>query len=414
MKFNIKYVLLFLLLFPVLSMASFLNNENNFLVISDIHLDKSSTHLMEISPSKGSKENDLDLATFEKLISDIDLNIKMGMIAQPQFILLLGDIVGHLRTTSTSALESEASVFSVLKTTFPDTPIFYTFGNNDSLKVNYGPFRNQNQGEAIQSPYDVAKINGRWKNGFLSSGEICAYKNHDYPCIIKENLQHGYYSAYINPGFRLISLNTVLFSPNRTEVAKQDAMNQLEWLNVQLKLATKNKESVLITMHIPPGNNIYDHSRFWLDDEENLFLKLVKRYQNTIMGILASHTHIEELKLIKDEVNKNISGIYFIAALSTSHGNEPSVKTFYYSNNNEKWLLSNYKTFHFTLNQSTPIFNKLYDYRDYYCDHSDQSNLSSCLKNVIPDKIKKYLSAGNPNYEGIMKSPDDIILIAKE
>ena len=65
MKYIIKYLIVSLLV-PILSIASSLNNENNFLVISDIHLDKSSTHVMEISPSKGNRENDLDQGKFEK------------------------------------------------------------------------------------------------------------------------------------------------------------------------------------------------------------------------------------------------------------------------------------------------------------------------------------------------------------
>jgi len=158
----------------------------------------------------------------------------------------------------------------------------------------------------------------------------------------------------------------------------------------------------------------HDHSNFWLPEEQTVFLKLIKLYQGTIIGILASHTHAEELKIIKDELNKNIAGVYFIAALSTSHGNEPSVKTFYFSKNNQQWLISNYETFHFTMNNSNMIFSKLYDYTNYYCDNLKNDDLSNCLINITPDKMKKYFSAGNPNYGGIMRSPDDIVLIAKE
>lgn len=415
MKYNIKYLIFIFLLVPILSIASSLNNENNFLVISDIHLDKSSTHVMEISPSKGNGKNDLDQSTFEKLILNISDNIKNGTVATPKFIILLGDIVGHLRITSESAIESESVVFNVLKKNFPGTPIFYTFGNNDSLKVNYGPFRDQDRPDPLKSPYDVAKTNGGWNNGFLSTGTICNTNNTTgFPCIITEDTKNGFYSAYIKPGFRLISLNTILFSPNRTQVTEQDARDQLQWLNEQLELAQKNRESVLIAMHIPPGNNVYDHSNFWLPEEQTVFLKLIKLYQGTIIGILASHTHAEELKVIKDEFNKNISGVYFIAALSTSHGNEPSAKTFYFSKNNEQWLLSKYDTLHFTMNNSNMIFSKLYDYTHYYCDNLNNDDLSNCLRNITADKMKKYFSAGNPNYGGIMKSPDDIVLIAKE
>lgn len=412
MKYTIKYLIYIIFLWvPLLSFASSLKIENNFLVISDIHLDTSSKHIMEICPSKNTEKNDLDQSTFEKLISTISDHIKNGTIAKPRFIILLGDVVGHIRVHSKSAIESESVVFNTLKKRFPDIPIFYTFGNNDSLKVNYGPFRDQAQSTSLKSPYDVAKIKGSWNNGFLSTGTMCVNKKGDFPCILTEDNINGFYSAYLKPKFRLISLNTILFSPKRTYLTKQDAMTQLQWLSHQLKSAEEQRESVLIAMHIPPGNNVYDHSSFWLQEEQTVFLKLIKRYQNNITGILSSHTHAEELKIIKDELNKNIAGVYFTAALSTSHGNAPSLKTFYFSkNDNGQWLLSNYETFHFVMNHSNIIFSKLYDYTHYYCDHLDNNNMLNCLGNITPEKMKKYFSAGNPHYDGIMRAPDDIVV----
>ena len=403
-----------LMLFPIESGASLKNNENNFLVISDIHLDQASAHAMDISPAKNSIDNDLDQPTFEKLIAEVDKNIKNGTVAQPNFIIILGDILGHIRSSSADILQSESSVFKILKQNFPYTPIFYTFGNNDSLKKNYGPFKDSNRSDQYKSPYDVAKFNGGWISGFLSTGSICENKKNNFPCIITEDTTNGYYSAYLESKLRLISLNSVLFSPNRTKVTKQAAMNQLEWLEGQLKIARINQESVLIAMHVPPGNNVYDDSNFWLPKEQTIFLKIVKNYQHNIIGLLASHTHAEELKVIKDSFMKNIAGVYLIAALSTSHGNEPSVKTFYFSKNNGRWLLSNYETFHFSKNDSNLIFNKLYDYKNYYCETGQQRSLFQCLDNITADKMKKYFSAGNKNYAGVMRSPEDINLIAQD
>lgn len=416
MRYSTKYLLfLFIcLLFPTVSIASSVNDRNNFLVISDIHLDKASTHTMEVNPSKENGDNDLDQATFERLVLDINKNIKNNLIAEPKFIILLGDMVGHIRTSSESSIESETVVFNVFKKNFPNTPIFYTFGNNDSLKVNYGPFKDGDRTGQVKSPYEVAKINGGWMNGFLSTGIICGGTENIFPCIITENNTDGYYSAYLKPGFRLVSLNSVLLSKNRIQVSEQDAMNQLQWLSEQLKLAEENQESVLIAMHIPPGNNVYDHSNFWILKEQAIFLKLIRIYQDTVIGVLASHTHAEELKAIRDDFNTNISGVYFAPALSTSHGNAPAIKTFYFSKNSERWLLSNYETFYFSTNDSGLTFDKLYDYKSYYCNKLNIKNLLDCLDNLTPDKMKTYFSAGNPNYGGIMGSPEDIVLIAKE
>jgi sphingomyelin phosphodiesterase acid-like 3 len=398
-----------MLLFPVISNASLNNKENNFLVISDIHLDQASTHPMEISPIAGKSENDLDSTTFTKLISDLNKNIQNGTVSQPKFIIIQGDIVGHERASSNSVIEDESAVFNIIKQNFPTTPIFYTFGNNDSLDADYGPFKSATQSGQYTSPYDVAKLNAGWANGFLSTGTQCKKETTQFPCLIKEDATNGYYSAYIDNKFRMISLNSVLFSPRRTHITETDALNQLQWLETQLNEARANNESVLITMHVPPGNNIYNHSSFWLPKEQTAFLKIVESYQDIIVGLLASHTHSEELKSIQDSSRKNIIGVYLVAALSTSHGNEPSVKTFYFSKNNTQWRLSNYEAFHFTMDNSNLVFNKLYDYKNYYCTNNE-NDLTECLSNVTADKMKKFYSAGNPNYNGAMKSPDDIVL----
>ncbi|WP_231861985.1 metallophosphoesterase [Legionella hackeliae] len=397
------------LLFPLVSQADAVHQENNFLVLSDIHLDLASTRPMDITPSKYNGNNDLDYATFERLISEIDNNIKNGTVAPPEFILILGDIVGHTRSTSESAAESEVVVFRMLKDTFPNTPIFYTFGNNDSLKSNYGPFKDDTRD--YKTPYDIAKYAG-WINGFLSTGVACQ-KSDSYPCLINEEVSYGYYSAYLKPQLRLISLNTVQFSPNR-KTTQHDALNQLTWLESQLKIAAAQQETVLLSMHIPPGNNMVDHSNFWLSKEQTAFLKLINRYQKTIVGLLASHTHTEELRVIKDSSQNTIAGVYFVPGLSTSHGNEPSIKTFYLANKDERWQLSNYEVFHFSELSSNLLFSKLYDYANYYCN-PQETGLLACLGNVTVDKIDKYFAAGNRNYTGgMLHSPSDMVLIASE
>ena len=403
---NHLVLFLIVLLFPIVSSAS---EENNFLVISDIHLDQASTHAMDISPNHTTKDNDLDSVTFEKLISEIDNNIKNGTVATPKFIMVLGDIVGHIRSNSDSALQSEATVFRVLKNTFPYTPILYTFGNNDSLKENYGPFKDSTRSDQYKSPFDVAMFDAGWVDGFLSTGSKCENNKLIFPCIITENTANGFYSALLEPKLRMISLNSVLFSPRRTTVTEQDAMHQLQWLDEQLNAAQSNQEVALITMHVPPGNNVHDHSSFWLPKEQEAFLKIVAAYQHIIIGLLASHTHAEELKAIQDASKQNIAGVYLVAALSTSHGNEPSVKTFYYSQDSGQWLLSNYEAFHFSTENSNIIFSKLYDYKSYYCNGQDHG-LLQCLGNITADKMKKYFTAGNVNYGSQMQSPGDFIL----
>lgn len=415
MNFNKKYYFLYLvfLCFPNLSF-SFPLKQENFLVITDIHLSSTSKHAMDINPNKYKPENDLDLANFKKLLKILSENVKKRNISQPKFILCLGDLVGHLRTTTKAVIQDEVIVFSELKNNFPKTPIFYVFGNNDSLAINYGPFSVNNLPKKDTSPYEIAQSRASWKNGFLSNGNICQSdtKETNFPCLLQIEKKQGYYSAYLAPKLRLITLNSILFSVLRKQVTAQDASKQLLWLKSQLERAKASQESVLLAMHIPPGQNVYDNSSFWLPKEEAVFLKMISRYHNRIIGILVAHTHAEELKIIKDASNKNIASVYFTAALSTAHGNAPSVKTFYFDkNSSEAWQLRNFETFHFYINnQNQLLFSKLYDYNAYYCNRNPAGRIFQYLNNVTPEKMNTYFSAGNPNFSGNIKFPDAIVI----
>lgn len=409
MKKSLRHVLFMTgLLISITSFATPDRIESQFLALSDIHLDQSSTHPMEISPSSPSGENDLDPYTFNTLISVIG-SVPAPEISHAKFVVVLGDIVGHIRSSSESVLNSETAVFRKLKQNFPNTPIFYVFGNNDSFAVNYGPFEDANQTGNYKSPYDVATLNAGWADGFLSTGTICK-KGKSYPCLITEDKKHGYYSAYVEQGLRFIAINSVMFSPKRSQVTAQDATDELNWLDAQLKEATENHEGAIIAMHIPPGNNVYDHSAFWLEDEEVSFNKILASYPHTIIGVIGGHTHSEELKVVQNSSNKIIGGVYFVAGLSTSHGNQPSFKLFSYQKMQREWLLSNYETYHFYLMGNDLVLSSLYQYSDYYCDADRNNSLVSCLGNVTADKMQKYMSAGNPNYAGAMNSPEDIYL----
>ncbi len=401
------------LCFPNLSFSLALEQKNNFLVITDIHLNLASRHTMDITPTKPSIENDLDFLSFNKIITRISKNIKNGNISRPNFILILGDLVGHVRTNTQQVIETEALVFNELKNNFPQIPIFYVFGNNDSLASNYGPFRTNNASEIHKSPYEIAQFKGGWKNGFLSNGVICQANKANFPCILHMKKEQGYYAAYLAPKLRFIALNSVIFSKNRQQVSEQDSLEQLQWLKAELKAVQSSRESVLLAMHIPPGRNVYDDSLFWLPKEQSIFLKTIAKYQSNILGLLVAHTHAEELKLIQNSSHTILTGVYFTAALSTSHGNSPSVKTFYFDNNRmSPWQLKNFEAFHFyTGDNSQLLFNKLYDYKSYYCDNDENyTSLSECLKNVTAEKMKKYFTAGNKNYSSNMKFPNDIFI----
>lgn len=381
---------------------------SNFLVISDIHLNVVSTHLMDISPSTQTLLNDLDLPTFNALMLEIQQGIKKGIITKPKFIIILGDLTAHHLFSSDAVINNESYVFDYLKKNFPSTPILYTFGNNDSLGVDYGSFSDSRRRDALKSPYDVALKNGSWGDGFLSTGVMCQKESSVYPCIVTEDTTNGYYSVYLEPNLQLIAVNSVMFSPRRMFATQQAPMDQLRWLQAELLKAQKNNDRVIITMHIPPGNNVHDGSPFWVTEEAGKFLNIVNTFHETIIGILSGHTHKDELKIITNNEGKRIAGVYYTAALSTIHANAPSVKTFFLSDRRGNWQLTNYETFYFIKQNTSLVLGKLYDYKSYYCGGQELS-LLKCLGEVTVDKMQRYFSAGNPNYSEKIPFPKDMV-----
>jgi sphingomyelin phosphodiesterase acid-like 3 len=275
----------------ILLLISFAVQADSFLILSDIHLRSNASHTMDLDPKYNSLGNELDPATFQAILSSINSAIKTKVI-NPDFTLILGDISAHypiyFSMLPQLKVKDETLVFGGLKNSLPNQAMFYAFGNNDSLAGHYENFTNKNN----ISPVTIAKLHGKWNSGFLSTGKICNNsKNMQYPCLLDSNEKLGYYSAYIKPKLRLITLNSVMFSSKRQHISTKLAFKELAWLRKELNVANKNHELVILAMHIPP---IYDHNgkkHLWMQDNYAEFISIVSQYQKNIIAITAGHTH---------------------------------------------------------------------------------------------------------------------------
>ncbi|MCR9191173.1 MAG: metallophosphoesterase [Gammaproteobacteria bacterium] len=390
-----------------------IDRENSFLVISDIHLNVSKFQpKMVFAPKKSSQQNDLDRETFAILISTLTAEVASGKIAKPKFILLLGDLVGHQRQRLHAVSESEHVVFESLKKAFPETPVFYLFGNNDSFVGDYGPFRNTDASERLRSPLDVLRLT--WPQGrFLSSGILCKRTFWTYPCLLQSKTTNGYYAAYLAPNLRLLSLNSVMFSRYSSK-NNGPSDDQLKWLETQLAIAESKHESVLIAMHVPPGKNVYrswfgDRAAFWRDDLSERFVNLLQEHSSVVIGVLAAHTHKDELKVVQKK-GKPLTGIYLNAALSTSHGNAPSIRSYKLRYQRPNWNLVDYQTYYFTKDASEVVaLQSLYEFRTIYC-RKDEESMTACLANVTPAKMQRFFSAGNDKHFEKIRAPQNIYI----
>ncbi|WP_108649120.1 metallophosphoesterase [Dongshaea marina] len=396
------------LLLVMISSSSFATSLN-FLSISDPHLNIDSKHQMQIDPKGYAPANDLDLATFNTLTSELKQHTGSGqLIPQPSFILLPGDLVGHkifnFGTRKSFVLKNEQAVFENIQNSYPDTPIFYVFGNNDSPQRNYGDFSSKDG-----SPLEAARAAG-FKNGFLSTGVICHENSDVLPCLEEQNPKLGFYSAKLAPGLKLIALNSIMFSPNHDAKAT-NTQAQFNFLKQQLAQAQKEQYSVLIAMHIPVGNNLYDGKKFWKAKYEKEFLKILNDHSSVVRGILVGHTHMEQFQPIV--LKSKTIGQYYTAGLSTSHGNSPSVKSFRLSNEDGNWTLANYTAYGFHRQDGKIQLNKSYRFFQNYCPAQlKRPNINLCLNGVNFKEVYPKMTENNPNYPNYkMSSPQSFRVI---
>lgn len=382
----------------------------NFLVLTDIHYrtNKTPSVLMEIFPDASTKWDDnlLDKPTFNMMLDQIQTAITKKTITKPDFILILGDLSGYeldnitiyhdIKTVLQGITKKLSQKFSI--------PIILVFGNNDSLSAEYGPLPTDfdygpfkattTSVNGTRSTYEIAKKKIGWKNGFLSTGTKCSTSPDTYPCLINENSTYGYFSTYLAPNLRLLALNSVTFANTKHNNAPLNVGSQeLVWLARELKTAARKGNKVLIASHVPSGNDLYYLKSNWNDASTAIFQQLLSNYQNTIIGILTGHTHMEELKVLQNTAGDPVGAEISTAGITTIHGNAPSVKTFYLSKdqNQEKsqWAISDYISFNFAPKhpQTNPSgagdfhLRQLYDFNRYYCT-ANQQNFVQCLSSV--------------------------------
>lgn len=390
-------------LFPITSLIAQPNIA--FLSISDIHLNCNQPHPMSIDPCCQSQRNDMDLKTLKRLLSLIKAETTTtGVIAKPAFILYLGDMVGHKKwqlTDREAYVKTDITkIFDLLSTYFPNTPIINIFGNNDSVQEDYGDYD-----DTGDSPSTIA-INSHFNNAFLSSGILChkTQKQQKMPCLMSQNTHLGCFSIRLADQLILIGLNSVMFSRYHHADANA-AAQQIQFLADALKKAKNEHDSVLIAMHIPIGNNTYNNKPFWQMAPQKAFLQILLKYRNEIKGLLVAHTHKEEFKVLRLG-DQNI-GEYFTAALSTSHGNSPSVKSFDLVKDQNHWVIGNYTTYQIHDAHGKPHLTKYYDFNALYC-HAEGKihDINLCLKSVSFKDILARLNVNNPNNQPYARFPE--------
>lgn len=300
--------------------------QKSFLVVSDIHLDDANDQAAILPTARNAGVDTWDTARRE-------INHLLHT-QSPGFIIYLGDLPLHVPANKvTTAMTNAGITLKELRGIAQQqhVPLLFVPGNNDSPDSDYGKF------SPALFDYDTAGAKAWPAIG------THALKSANYNTL-------GCYTAFPlghKAKLRIIVLNTVLYtwnyhSPNHD----QECAAQFHWLGQQLKQTKANHETALIVMHVPPGVDVYKGKLFWTTKVrinettiQNNFLDTLARYRNNIMGLLASHTHMDGFKRLYDKEGKFITLMISIPAVAPSAYNNTAVKLIRY-NARRQWTAS--------------------------------------------------------------------------
>jgi alkaline phosphatase D len=368
------------------------DKEYNFLVITDIHLDVDKKTPMVINPPKYSSENELDKKTFDRMTFLISSSLG-NQITKPNSIFVLGDMVHHgsalhlWNNSKDDVYKNQSYIYNLFNVDFANIPVLYTFGNNDNIS-HYGIFFEKNS-----SSYKISKENGL--DGYISHTNFC-YEDAPKPCIVAENTVEGHYATMLDDKLEMINLNSISFSRKFSGDIKHP-QSEIDFLERQLLTAKRLGNSVIIAMHIPVGNDSYDDKNLWVREYTNLFVDIVEKYKDNIIGIVNGHTHTEEFRILRVDDKTNI-GEFTSPSLTTAITNAPGFNSFTLVENNGKWTIKDYTAYKFTGNNIGDLaIKKLFTFSDEYCDKNYAKNINNCLNNVDLNKIEQFLFLENPN-----------------
>lgn len=383
-----KSILIFLLMWvsPAAFSASFIDSPSEkFLAVSDIHFNPFSTCSVSIKPcpviqalrqadphqwsailqqehdSIVSYGKDTNYALFDSALAEFK---RLSRAQQPQFVVVLGDLLAHHYKENFALYSSDDSVIAyhdfVKKTLqfisieltdiFPMTDIYSAIGNNDSY------------GDDYQSDLPGGDF-------FRETGETWSHllREPTEQSVMRDAFSRSGYYAITQSGLKIIVLNTSLFSPKATgESVMNEAKAQLVWLHTQLADAHTCHEKVMIIMHIPDEMDVFNSLNpipltwveFWRADITNTFQSEVSTYASDIVGMFAGHLHADWFQVLQQTVP-----VVGIPAISPQFGNNPGFKLIEMDASSKTLL--NSQTYYFRLND-THQWEMEYDFNAVY------------------------------------------------
>jgi sphingomyelin phosphodiesterase acid-like 3 len=339
---------------------------NTFLVVSDFHFNPMAdpalvSQLDKAAPTEWEAIlNRSKPAAFSQYGQDTNwwllqssLDQMHNTIPHPAFILIAGDSLAHRfpQQFQSATHDSDRDHYRefVLKTVkflvlelrkrYSTEKIFVTPGNNDENCGNYsiragGAFLHDTAGIVRELAHGDDAMQASWEK--MGSYDV------PHPTL------HG---------VRLISLNTIYFSPKYHAAnfgedcaiqASNEPADEFAWLETRLSAAQKANQKVWLMFHIPPGIDPFSTVQqyltlskgkpaseqlcasavvpMWVPEWTAKFDALLEKYHDTVIVSLAGHTHTDDFRVINSE-STNPSFILINPAISPVYNQNPGFRT---------------------------------------------------------------------------------------
>lgn len=297
-------------------------------------------------------------------------NYAKSINKDPDFIIITGDFIGHytaiILTDSNQYLPlynmemifaTYSQIMQSLKELFPNTKIIPVIGNNDGYH-----------------DYQVPKgIDGRILMDFLYGifSELVE--------IPEEFLTGGYYSIVV-ASYEVVVLNTNYFNVWGKEDNEAEAMEELSWLDRKLK---SSMGGVILTMHIPPGINIYQFgSVSWKREYTKIISEILIQNKDKIDFIFTGHFHSGLFEIIEGlDV-----GIFVNPAISPIFGANPGFRYYTVVGNNRDYI-----DYHLNLYDGETEWREQYRFSEFF--GLETFNMQDIYKQLSEDqeKLESYL-----------------------
>eukprot|EP00475_Leptophrys_vorax_P022677 TRINITY_DN30897_c0_g1_i1.p1 TRINITY_DN30897_c0_g1~~TRINITY_DN30897_c0_g1_i1.p1 ORF type:complete len:561 (-),score=125.20 TRINITY_DN30897_c0_g1_i1:1206-2888(-) len=237
------------------------------------------------------------------------------------FAVVTGDLPAHnvWEITRTEAVEVEDLVANAFMGRFPKAPYYAAVGNHESVPVNqFVPRDLQPQPRTYNMSWLYDSLADKWSRWLAAD-------------VVQQARYAGYYTTLV-PGtehdeypLRIVSLNTNLgcndgnfwlWIPSK---AAEDPDGMIEWAVSVLTEAEKKGEKVYFIEHIALSDSC---GKYWPS-----WHKVLERFENTILGNFAGHTHDDKYTVTYDQ-NKRAFGATFFPGSITPEGRNPGFRVY--------------------------------------------------------------------------------------